>query len=107
MGLDISNKLLVVHSETDTGTLEALFEDHEESLYLGEILDELELEYASPWFDADPEDWNIGVEISSPTYEQLLDQESPWWDELNSAVDKLNKIFGEGDIRLDSFQHVY
>lgn len=106
MGVDVRNKLLVVHSETDTGTLEALFE-HNEELGIGDILEELELEYASPYYDSCPTDWDIGVEISSPTYEQLLDQESPWWDELNSAVDKLNRIFGEGTVRLDSFQHVY
>ena len=106
MGQDISNKLLVVHSQTCTGTLEEIF-DEENGLGIEEILEELGLESASPWYGSSPENWDIGVEISSPTYEQMLDQESPWWDELNAAVDKLNKLFGEGTVRLDSFQDVY
>ena len=105
MGQSITSKLLVVHSETCTGTLEEMFE--EEGLYLGDILEELGLTDASPWYDSSSENWEIGVEISSPTYEQMLDQESPWWDELNAAGDKLNKLFGEGTIRLDSFPDVY
>ncbi len=106
MGQSISSKLLVVHSEIDIETLQAMFNE-EDNLSIGDIIEELGLESASPWYDSPPENWNIGVEISSPTYEQMLDQESPWWDELNAAVDKLNELFGEGTISLDSFQNIY
>lgn len=107
MGTSIGSKLLLVHSETSTDRLEELFEDSEEDLSIADILEELELDSASPYYDSDSTEWSIGVELESPSYEDLLDQESPWWDKLNQAGDKLHNLFGDGDISLGSFQDVY
>jgi hypothetical protein len=107
MGIDIDSKLMLVCNQEK---LYSVVEEHSEENCDGdfhEALDELGLSSASPYFDADRDCLYIGVELAPPTYEDLLDQESCWWGELNKAKDLLFKLTGEDSCKLDSFQNVW
>lgn len=107
MGIDIDSKLMLV-TDYDK-TYEAVLKYAEENTG-GDVYGatgELNLDVASPWFDAGIDECYIGVELPTPTYEDLLDQESCWWDELNKAKDLLFKLTGEDSCKLDSFQNVW
>jgi hypothetical protein len=110
MGVDIGNKLMLV--PTDQALLHSAIrlvanEQHSGDFYTA--LDNLGLGYASPWYDADPSDWDIGVEMASPTYDDLVDGYSSWFQSLHEAQDLLDGIIGQEmvETKLDSFQHVY
>ena len=109
MGIDIGNKLMLV--PTDQGLLRSAIQLSADELYDGDFydaLDNLGLDYASPWFDADQECWDIGVSMPVANYDDLIDHESNWFACLFEAKDKLTTILGqEVDTKLDSFQHVY
>lgn len=73
---------------------------------IGEWLDDNELDYMSPYFDAPPEDWTIGIEVSN----LILDGPSriKWDKDLKLAQDKLTDLFGEElELQLIGMQHVY
>lgn len=109
MGIDIGNKLMLV--PTDQELLHSAIELIADEEFDGDFysaMDDLGLDYASPWYDADRDSWDIGISMPTPTYEDLIDQESSWFEALHEAQDKLNSILGEGvGTKLDSFQHVY
>jgi hypothetical protein len=109
MGIDIGNKLMLV--PTDQDLLHSAIQLSANELYDGDFydaLDNLGLDYASPWYDADRDSWDIGISMPTPTYEDLIDQNSRWFDALQAAKDKLDIIIGEDvSTKLDSFQHVY
>lgn len=106
MGIDISSKLLLVPS---VDIHSALNEYAEEDCHgdFWQAVDDKGLDYASPRYDSSPDDWVVGVSLPRPTYEDLLDQESEWWDSLNKAKDLLTSICGECDCTLTDAQHVY
>lgn len=106
MGIDYGSKLLLI---PDIHNAYSILEEYSEKEFDGDIwsaIDELGLGSASPWYDSSPSDRDIGVSLPSPTYEDLLDQQSPWWDELNKAKDLLDKLFGEGNHQLGAYQHI-
>lgn len=106
MGIDYGSKLLLIPDSSDVyGIVSNYAEEH----YDGDFhtaIDELGLTSASPWYDAGWSDLDIGVELPRPAYEDLLDQESPWWAELNKAKDLLDKLFGEGNHKLGAYQDI-
>lgn len=55
----------------------------------------LGLKYASENVNDDPSDWIVGIEMKKPSYADMLDQESAWWDSLNSGVAHLSKVLGD------------
>lgn len=57
MGIDISAKLIYVCNYSDLP--EEILEE------VNEMLDNGELEYASPYFDAPRDEWIVGVEIAA------------------------------------------
>jgi hypothetical protein len=109
MGIDIGNKLMLV--PTDQDLLHSAIQLSADELYDGDFydaLDNLGLDYASPWYDAKHSAWDIGISMPTPTYEDLNYRQSKWFDALHEAQGKLNDIVGEFvDTKLDSFQHVY
>jgi hypothetical protein len=110
MGIDIGNKLMLV--PTDQGLLRSAIQLVADEEYGGdfyEALYSLDLDYASPWFDADRESLDIGISMPTPTYEDLIDSQSSWFEALHEAQDKLGGMFAGGYVatKLDSFQHVY
>jgi len=107
MGIDIDSKLMLVADQTKT---HEVVEKHSEENFGGDFYssaEDLGLDVASPWYDSGHNNWFIGVDMPAPTYEDLLDQESCWWDELNKAKDLLFKLTGEDSCKLDSFQNVW
>ena len=109
MGICYSAKMLVVHDGDILSLLQDMLELEEYSHCdnVGEIMDELDLSSASPWYDACQEDCIIGFKISNPNYEDLIDQESSWWGKLNNYATKLEELFGEGNISLEAHQNIY
>jgi hypothetical protein len=108
MGIDIGNKLMLVPTDQELlhSAIDLIADEEGNDFY--DVLDDLGLDYASPWYDADRDSWDIGISMPTPTYEDLIDHESSWFEALHEAQDKLNSILGEGvDTKLDSFQHVY
>lgn len=106
MGVDYSSKLLLVPEHTNPFEV---VEDYSQKEWGGDFYsaaDDLGLTTASPWYDAGYDNCEIGVELPHPTYEDLLDQESRWWDELNKAKDLLDKVFGEGNHTLKALQDI-
>jgi hypothetical protein len=109
MGIDISNKLMLVPTDQDLlrSTIQLIADEEYDGDFYS-ALDNLGFDYASPWYDAGSDSWDIGISMPVPTYEDLMDQNSSWFDALQAAKDKLDIILGEGvDTKLDSFQHVY
>jgi hypothetical protein len=109
MGIDIGNKLMLVPTDQDLlHSAIQLYADDETDGDFWTAMSCLDLDYASPWYDADISDCDIGISMPTPTYEDLIDVESNWFKALHEAQDKLNSIIGENvDTKLDSFQHVY
>ena len=109
MGIDYRSKLLVVFDGDIVSLLEDMLEleEYEDCSDVNDLIDELGLDSASPWYDAPQEEWAIGFKISDPSYEDLLDQESDWWDKFNEYATKLTELFGEGDISLEAHHHIY
>ncbi len=105
MGIDIESKLMLIPKGVNA--YEHLSENYPDVEDYWSLLDDLGLDYSSPWYDCDKEDLVVGVNMRRPSYENLLDQESRWWDELNEAKDTLNKIFGERDARLEDVPNVW
>lgn len=109
MGIDIGNKLMLVPTEQDL--LHSAIQLVANEKFDGDFwtaMDDLGLDYASPWYDASISNCDIGISMPTPTYEDLIDHESSWFEALHEAQDKLNSILGEGvGTKLDSFQHVY
>lgn len=105
MGIDIDSKLMLVHSKAEISKL--LEQNTEEDFDIWELLNDFGLDSASPYYDSDTYDRVIGISISPPTYRDLTDQGSDWWFELKEAADKLNSIFGEGELTLDSYPNVW
>lgn len=107
MGIDYGSKLLLI---PDSSNVYGIVCNYAEEHFDGDFysaLDELGLTSASPWYDAGWSDLDIGVELPRPTYEDLLNQESRWWDELNKAKELLDKLFGEGNPKLYDCQDIY
>lgn len=105
MGIDIESKLMLVPKGVDVyNHLSTTYPDAE---CYWVLLDELGLDHSYPHLNADPEDWIVGISMCCPSYDDLLDQESNWWDELNEAKDTLNKIFGDCDARLEDVPNVW
>lgn len=105
MGIDIESKLMLVPKGVNVyNHLSTTYPDVDD---YWNLLDELGLDYSSPYFDADREHWVVGISMCCPSYEDLLDQESSWWDELNEAKDTLNKIFGDCNARLEDVPNVW
>ncbi len=109
MGVDYSSRLLVVIDKNIVPLLEDMLDPEEYEDYgdVNGVIEELGLDYASPWYDADISYWTIGFRISNPTYDDLRNQESEWWDEFNKYGAELNRLFGEGEISLEAHQHIY
>lgn len=108
MGIDISNKLMLVTTDQELlhSAIQLIADEEGSDFY--DVMDDLGLDYASPWYDADRDSWDIGISMPTPTYEDLIDHESSWFEALHEAQDKLNSILGEEvGTKLDSFQHVY
>ncbi len=109
MGIDIGNKLMLVPTEQDL--LHSAIQLVADEKFDGDFwtaMDDLGLDYASPWYDASMSNCDIGVSMPTPTYDDLMDQNSKWYDALQAAKDKLDIILDESvDTKLDSFQHVY
>jgi hypothetical protein len=99
MGIDIGSKLMLVPVDMEP-LYQAMKAITEEPLsgckWVGEAADLAGIDYASPWYDSGDEHWDFGISLPSPTYEDLLDQESKWWDALNEAQTLLSHILGEG-----------
>ncbi len=109
MGIDYQSRMLVVFDGDVVSLLEDMLEleQYEDCSDVNDLIEELELDYASPWYDAPQSEWTIGFSISNPSYDQLLDQESLWWDEFNGYATRLTELFGEGDISLEAHHHIY
>jgi hypothetical protein len=109
MGIDISNKLMLV--PIDQKGLFAAIQSAADAGFDGDFhcaVSHLGLDYASPWFDASISDCDFGVEMPIPSYTDLIDSESKWFDCLHEAQDKIEKLLGwEANTKLSSFQHVY
>lgn len=110
MGIDIESKLMLV--PVDQEALHQVVKAKVDEEFKGcfhTALAELGLSYASPWFDADIGDLDIGVELPVALYPDLIDLESNWWDTFFAAQTLLGNILGEEipDTKLDSFQHVW
>ncbi len=110
MGIDIESKLMLVPRNQEA--LHQAVRTKADEEFDGDFhtaLEELGLDYASPWFDADIECLDIGVELPVALYEDLIDQESKWWDSLFTAQTLIGNVLGEEipDTKLDSFQHVW
>ena len=110
MGIDINSKLMLV--PTNQRALFARIKAEADELFDGDIIGaaiELGLDYASPWFDAAPTDCDFGVEVPSPTYDDLIDPESKWFDSIHNAQNLICELLEEVDVdtKLDSFQNVY
>lgn len=105
MSIDIESMLMLVPKGVNVyDHLSATYPDVND---YWSLLDELGLDYASPYYDADRKHLVVGIKVLRPSYEDLLDQESSWWDKLNEAKDKLNKIFGDCDARLEDAPNVW
>lgn len=92
MGIDISSKLMVGLDYEDVGVW---LEDQWEILGLeegdssvGELLEELGLDHASPYYDSGSEDWFIGYSI--PNYQSVGDTVRA----LEEAQENFEKITG-------------
>ena len=105
MGIDISSKLMLVPKGINV--YEHLSANHPDVDDYHGLLDELGLDYSSPYYDADYKYIVVGVSMRCPSYDDLLDQESSWWAELNEAKGKLDKIFGDCNARLEDVPNVY
>jgi hypothetical protein len=110
MGIDIDSKLMLV--TVDQEALHKAVKDKADEEFDGDFhtaLAELGLDYASPWFDASIQHWDIGVELPVAKWDDLIDQESKWFESVFEAQGLLAKILGEEipDTKLQSFQHVY
>lgn len=99
MGIDINSKLMLVPEDMESlyKTLQAVVEEPLSGCkWVAEAADLAGISYSSPWYDSDPKHWDYGISLPSPTYEDLLDQESKWWDLLNEAQTLLSHTLGEG-----------
>ncbi len=109
MGIDIGNKMMLVPTEQDL--LHSAIQLVANEKFDGDFwtaMDDLGLDCASPWYDASMSNCDIGISMPTPTYEDLMDQNSSWFEALQAAKDELDIILDESvDAKLDSFQHVY
>jgi len=99
MGIDIGSKLMLVPVDMEPlyTAMKAITEEPLSGCdWVGEAADLAGIDYASPYYDSDPADWDFGISLPAPSYEDLLDQESKWWDALNEAQTMLSHILGEG-----------
>lgn len=94
MGIDVSHSLLIGCSY---GELEDFFEKvieqgatekHEACEDSCEVI-ECYFEYASPYYDSDPQQWFIGFEI--PNYQEISEE---WWESVNEAVQEFEALTG-------------
>jgi hypothetical protein len=109
MGIDIDSKLMLVptyQKELHVVVQELADEHYDGDFY--DALDNLGLEYASPWYDADVKHWDIGVAIPAATFEDIENPNSEWHSAVAHAQILLEEIVGIGvDTKLDSFKHVW
>lgn len=92
MSIDISAKLMLV---PDVDVYKH-FESQLTELPFYEILEDLGLDYASPWFDADPSEWVVGIELKPASYSDLHEGLTCWWTDYHNAVQDLQDLFGFG-----------
>ena len=69
-------------------------EDWEEERDVTEIIEEMGLSYASPYYDSPTHDWFIGIEISELDLTSTSDK-GDWNNELYLAKKKLVQLFGD------------
>lgn len=73
MGVDIDSKLIVgLYYEDFPDTVKEIIAD----LYDGEIvewIEDNELDYASPWYDAPTDKYFIGYEVQSSAIDEVID----------------------------------
>jgi hypothetical protein len=110
MGIDIDSKMMLVPVNQET--LHKVVQAKADEEFDGDFhtaLEELGLDYASPWFDADIDCLDLGVELPVAKWDDLIDHESKWFESVFEAQGLLAKILGEEipDTKLQSFQHVY
>lgn len=69
-------------------------EDWQEKLDISEVIEEMGLTYASPYYDSPVEDWFIGVEVSELDLTSMKERGN-WNNELYLAKRKLVELFGD------------
>jgi hypothetical protein len=108
MSVDISSKLMLVPVNKKK-LFEKLHDVAEnEGMQVWQVIEDFDLEYASPWYDADPDSLDIGVELFSPAIEDITNLHSDWHIDLQRAKEKLASLIGSDEqLVLRSFQHVY
>lgn len=69
-------------------------EEWEEERDVVEIIEEMGLSYASPYYDSSVEDWVIGVEVPELDLTSMTEKGN-WNNELYLAKKKLVELFGD------------
>lgn len=106
MGIDIAGGLIVglpaKEVEIPEEHLTVNGDSMEECQYFSEVMD-----YMSPYYDSDPEDWVVGFKISNgPECWDRWGMEFEYWlDDLDELADKFYEITGKKP-RLIGMQHV-
>jgi hypothetical protein len=108
MSVDISSKLMLVPVNKKK-LFERLHDVAEnEGMQVWQVIEDFELEYASPWYDANQDSLDIGVELFSPAIEDITNLHSDWHIDLKCAEEKLSALIGSDEqLVLRSFQHVW
>lgn len=110
MGVDISSKLML-SIENPQEVIEKHFDTHYGAYWqlhtsFPEAIEELGLEYASPYYDSYPEDWIVGIEIPSVILTDMSNRPE-WNNQLFLAKRKLTDLFGDDIVlTLQSAAHV-
>jgi hypothetical protein len=109
MSIDISSKLMLVPQNQEA--LRESIKNTADEGFDGDFhtaLESLGLTYASPWFDADIKDWDIGVELPDAALAELWQGYGNFWGELETAELIFFELCGPDEpLFLRSFQHVY
>lgn len=100
MGMQIGGALIVgleYNQFLDRGVNEELLET---------LLDDGELDYASPWYDAPKDQWFVGAELSNGTH--IYDNIFISQEDMKGVTDSLDKLLGvKLTYRLRACAHVY
>lgn len=106
MGVDISSKLML-SIENPLDVIEKHYnKEWENYIDFPDAIEELDLDYASPYYDSYVDDWIIGIEIPSVVLSDMANRPE-WNNQLFLAKRKLTDLFGDDIVlTLKSAPHV-
>ena len=85
MGIDISGGMMVGSPARDVS-----YDDQEGEYEFNEFLEDNNLDYMSPWYDADPSEYFVGY----PVRQIVIDNIDVWLDDVKRKAKEFEEVTG-------------